>query len=233
MDTATCKFHRACATRRLLGSLAVLLPLLAWAASTSQQETAQVRRMVPDVERGRELFGICAKCHGPDGEGTVDGRVPRIAGQHASVLQKQIIDYRHDRRWDPLMEHIADDHNLGDAQAIADVTAYVSDLDRKVANGSGPGDSQSLQIAARQYSQLCSSCHAEEGAGDSKRAIPRISGQNYEYLRRQIYDAVDGRRPNFSREHVRLLARLNHEQIMGMSDYLARIGEDPAPAGHP
>ncbi|MFX8637274.1 c-type cytochrome, partial [Acinetobacter baumannii] len=34
------------------------------------------------------LFRKCAVCHGPSGGGTVDGGVPRIAGQHASVLAK-------------------------------------------------------------------------------------------------------------------------------------------------
>jgi cytochrome c553 len=57
-----------------------------------------------------------------------DGGVPRIAGQHISVLAKQLADYRHDRRWDIRMEHFADRHHLVDAQAIADVTAYIHQL---------------------------------------------------------------------------------------------------------
>jgi hypothetical protein len=40
-------------------------------------------------------------------------------------------------------------------------------------------------------------------------AVPKIGGQHYEYLRRQIYDAVDGRRPGLPASHVRLLARLD------------------------
>jgi cytochrome c553 len=56
--------------------------------------------------------------------------------------------------------------------------------------------------------------------------IPRVAGQHYEYLMRQIYDAADGRRPNFSPVHVRLLARLERGDIVGLSDYLSRL---PAP----
>jgi len=53
--------------------------------------------------------------------------------------------------------------------------------------------------------------------------IPRLSGQHYEYLRRQMYDAVDGRRPGFPPSHVRLLAQLEHDDIAGVADYLSRV----------
>jgi cytochrome c553 len=60
--------------------------------------------------------------------------------------------------------------------------------------------------------------------------IPRIAGQHYEYLTRQIYDAVDGRRPNFSTAHVRLLARLERDDIVGLADYLSRLSQPSAPS---
>jgi hypothetical protein len=59
--------------------------------------------------------------------------------------------------------------------------------------------------------------------GDSAHVVPKIGGQHFEYLRRQIYDAVDGRRPGFPASHVRLLARLDHDDIVGVADYLSRI----------
>lgn len=192
---------------------------------------AEVRHSTPDISHGAELFRICAKCHGPEGGGTPDGRVPRIAGQHAIVLWKQLIDFRHDLRWDPLMEHVADEHNLGDTQAIADVAAYISGLATDELNGLGSGKAGSVHQGSLKYAELCRNCHGADGLGDAKRGIPRIAGQHYEYLRRQIYDAVDGRRPNFSRGHVRVLARLNYEDIMGIADYLSRMRQPPDSAG--
>jgi len=95
------------------------------AVPTVQEELAAVKRSTPDLDRGAQLFETCAACHGPDAGGTADGQVPRIGAQHVSVLWKQLVDYRHDRRWDLRMEHFADRHHLEDAQAIADVTAYI------------------------------------------------------------------------------------------------------------
>jgi cytochrome c553 len=207
----------------LAAGLTAAAPLAA--LSTAQQELAQVRRSRPDLVRGGELYGACLSCHGPSGGGKPDGLVPRIGGQHASVLAKQLVDYRHDRRWDLRMENFSGLHHLPDAQAIADVTAYISALVPDTPNGQGDG--QALARGAAAYTAQCASCHGPRGEGDAKRAIPRLAGQHYEYLRRQIYDAVDGRRPNFSPQHVRLLARLDHEDIQAISDCLSRLGHAP------
>jgi cytochrome c553 len=202
-----------------------LLPALGGAVSTSQQELKEVRRSQPNPDRGAELYRICATCHGSRGDGTFDGQVPRIAGQHASVLQKQLVDYRYDRRWDPRMEAVVGGHHLPDAQAIADVTAYVSSFDRGAA--SGVGDGRLVPQGRATYASLCGRCHGSEAQGDAARVIPRLAGQNYEYLRRQIHDAVDGRRPNFPVAHIRLLALLEYEDIAAVSDYLSRLhGKD-------
>ena len=152
----------------------------------------------------------------------MDGQGPCIAGQHATVLGKQLVDYRYDRRWDLRMENIADRHNLPDAQAIADVAARISHLNRDFPIGHGDGSL--VRQGADTYSRLCRGCHGVVAEGDATKAIPRLAGQHYEYLCRQIYDAVDGRRPNFSPWHIRLLARLRHDGIAGMADYLSRVG---------
>lgn len=212
-------------------SLCLLVsPLLAYAVSTSRQEFLDAVHSKPSLDRGAEFFDTCAACHGSSGVGTVDGAVPRIAGQHFAVLVKQLVDYRHDQRWDPRMEHFADQHHLADAQAIADVAEYVNHLDISSAPGVGTGEL--VEHGRSIYALKCQSCHGSSGEGDEKRQIPRIAGQHYEYLRRQFYDAVEGRRPNFSQRHVRLFARLERDDIVGLADYLSRVerpSEPPQP----
>jgi cytochrome c553 len=204
----------------MLGMVAVFAPARVQGVAIPQQEFLDASRSKPDLDRGAKLFQPCAGCHGADGGGTVDGLIPRIAGQHASVLMKQLVDYRHDRRWDLRMEHFTDRHHLPDAQAIADVAAYVSQLDSKAANGQGNGEL--VARGAGSYARLCQRCHGEAAQGDARHSIPRLAGQHYEYLRRQIYDAVDRRRPNFSPAHIRLLARLDRDGIEAIADYLSR-----------
>lgn len=201
--------------------LSTLAPWMASAMQPSSQEYLEAVSAKPDLEQGAHYFNVCANCHGAKGGGSVDGKVPRIGGQHFRVVVRQLVAFRHGQRWDILMENFADRHRLPDAQAVADVGAYVSQLDDPSPPGVGSGEW--VAEGARIYFRRCESCHGSSGQGDPDHAVPKISGQHYEYLRRQIYDAVDGRRPGFPASHVRLLATLDHDAIAGVADYLARI----------
>jgi cytochrome c553 len=204
----------------LLICVALALPPLALAASTARSEYNAAVRSKPDLDRGEKLFENCAICHGAAGGGTPDGSIPRIAGQHFRVIVKQLVDYRHGKRWDPRMERYADRHLLPDAQALADVAAFISQQDRLTPRGVGNG--AQAQRGVHVYVARCAFCHGPGGEGDEKELVPRVAGQHYEYLLRQMYDAVDGRRPNFSRAHVRLLGKLERDDIVGLADALSR-----------
>jgi cytochrome c553 len=199
---------------------ALTLPPLALAASTARSEYNAAVRSKPDLVRGEKLFENCAMCHGATGDGAPDGSIPRIAGQHFRVIVKQLVDYRHGKRWDPRMERYADRHLLPDAQALADIAAFVSQQDRMAPRGLGNG--AHAQRGVQVYAAQCSFCHGPGGEGDERELVPRVAGQHYEYLMRQMYDAVDGRRPNFSRAHVRLLGKLERDDIVGIADALSR-----------
>jgi cytochrome c553 len=201
--------------------LLAVLPSLSSARESARDELDRALRSTPDVERGAGLFHNCAVCHGPQGGGTSDGGVPRIAGQHVSVLIKQLVDYRHDRRWDIRMEHFADNHHLADSQSLADVAAYIHQL--KAQSPPGVGDGELVSHGASLYASRCESCHGAAAQGNAQARVPRIAGQHFEYLMRQIYDAADGRRPNFSTAHIQLLRRLDRRDIVGVADYLSRL----------
>lgn len=205
----------------ILGAAVLAPSLIAFAMPSTSQEYLQAVNATPDPDRGAHYFTMCANCHGVRGGGSVDGKVPRIGGQYFRVIVRQLVAFRHGQRWDMLMENFADRHRIPDAQAIADVAGYVSQLD--VPTPAGLGSGELVAHGASVYFRQCESCHGVSGQGDPDRVIPRISGQHYEYLRRQMYDAVDGRRPGFPPSHVRLLARLDHDDIAGVADYLSRI----------
>jgi cytochrome c553 len=200
----------------------VAMPLSAYGASSTQKEYLAVLQSRPDKLHGEQLFAKCAACHGTYGAGLSDGRVPAIAGQHVRVLAKELVDFRHDKRWDPLMEHYSDEHNLGDSQDVADVAAYIGNLDP--ARSAGVGDGEFVNDGARVYARSCASCHGIMAEGDNVRRYPRLAGQHYAYLLRQMHDAVEGRRPNFPLEHVRILMRFGKSDFEGVADYLSRLG---------
>jgi cytochrome c553 len=212
---------------------ALLLPMAAFGASPAREEYLEVLAAKPDEARGQELFAHCAGCHGPAADGTTEGSIPRIAGQHFQVLVRQIIDFRYARRWDRQMESVAADlHILADAQDIADVASFVSHLDRGGARGIGDGTR--LERGAALYGSRCASCHGVNAEGDAQAWVPRIGGQHAGYLLRQFYDAVDGRRPPMTRAHRKRFEPLDFDDVLALSDYLSRVGwELPAPPPHP
>jgi cytochrome c553 len=212
---------------KLLITLVAALPALAAAATPTGRDLAQATRARPDLEHGAQLFTQCVACHGANGGGMESGETPRIAGQYVSVLLKQLVDFRQGKRWDFRMEERAKDHYLKTPQDLADVAAFVAELD----GGSrrGLGDGIHADDGARIFGSRCASCHGPSGVGNAQDAVPRLAGQHYAYLMRQMYDAVDGRRPAMPRVHPRKLEPLDFEQVRAVADYLSRIEWDAGP----
>jgi cytochrome c553 len=204
-------------------TLVLLMPLLATGESAVRSDLSAVLALQPDPSRGEQLFARCASCHGDDGAGVTDEATPRIAGQLYRVLVRQIVDFRHGKRWDMRMEGVVSSHNaLPERQDIADVAAYVSRLQRDGARAVGDGDK--LELGAALYEKSCASCHGENAEGNEKRDVPRLGGQHAAYLARQIYDAVDGRRPALGHTHSKRFAPFDYDDVRSLADYLSRIG---------
>ncbi len=201
--------------------LLLCAPPLALGAESSKQNFTRTMALKPDVNHGQELFGQCAACHGADGGGATNGSIPRIAGQHYRVLVRQVLDFRRGARWDVRMEEVATSHEVvAGLQDIADVASYVSQLSR---DGSrGVGDGENIDKGAAIYGSGCASCHGKNGEGDDKSGIPRLVGQHAGYLARQIYDAVDGRRPALANSHRKRFVNLDFQEVQGLADYLSR-----------
>jgi cytochrome c553 len=207
-------------TLRVIAFCCVMALPLSTAKAASNQELVEVNSATPNLKHGSELFQTCAKCHGADGGGSRAIGTPGIAGQHFRVLAKQLVDYQQERRYDFRMEEIAKQHDLAGAQAIADVAAYLSALAWN--QSGGIGDGEFIAHGRNVYQQRCETCHGATGAGDSDKLVPRLAGQQYGYLLREMHDAVEGRRPNFSLKHIRLLQKLDRDDFVGLADFLSR-----------
>ena len=177
----------------------------------------------PDLKRGAELFGTCTSCHATDGQGAADGSVPAIAGQHVSVIVKQLVDFRHDRRWDKRMRYFSRQHGLEGSQDLLDVAAYAESLPRGTRIQQGPGDAANLQQGFVAYQRDCAGCHGPLALGDLRSVHPRLAGQHYRYLAKQLEETAAGVRPGMDEQHVRLIHQLSAAERTGVADYLSRL----------
>jgi cytochrome c553 len=191
------------------------------AMSTESAELDAALRLTPHLDRGAEIFDMCAACHGQDGHGASDGSVPAIAGQWVPVIVKQILEFRYDSRLDLRMQHFVDRHHLTDSQQLADVAAYVSSLSPRPATPAGGSDRD--RQGASLFAGSCASCHGTRAEGNLARRVPRLAGQHPEYLDEQLHDALEGRRPSMGRDHARLLAHLSSDDMDAIARYLSAI----------
>ncbi len=74
-----------------------------------------------DPEAGKAKSVVCAACHGIDGNSSVNPLWPKLAGQHAAYLSKQMRAFRSGERKDPVMSPMA--APLSD-QDIDDLSAF-------------------------------------------------------------------------------------------------------------
>ena len=61
----------------------------------------------PDLLTGRDINGVCAGCHGDDGQGGKNGEYPRIAGLPLAYIYKQVKLFQQNARPNlPMLEHV-------------------------------------------------------------------------------------------------------------------------------
>jgi cytochrome c553 len=195
------------------------------AAPVSQWELGVVLTRTPNVERGAALYESCAGCHGAKGEGASDGTVPAIAGQSYTVLAKQIVDIRAGVRSDLRMEHSVDRKHLPFSQPIADVAQYIAGLPPAPPKPAPEGVNTAGGAAA--YEKTCARCHGRLGEGKEDTLAPRLAGQHYNYILKQLDAAPKGDRPTMVRSHASLQEALTRRELEGIAGYLTTIGTSP------
>jgi cytochrome c553 len=188
------------------------------------REIEEALALTPDLENGQQIYQACASCHQPQGTGLSDGSVPRLTGQHRSVVIKQLADIRAGNRDNPTMYPFASASRIGGSQAIADVSGYIGTLEVSGDTGKGPGDD--LELGKQVYARECAGCHGERGEGDAERSIPRIQSQHYAYLVRQFQWIRDGRRRNADPAMQAQIMRFGDDETRAVLDYVSRL--DPS-----
>jgi cytochrome c553 len=187
-------------------------------------EEAEALKLKGDPAKGRIAYEVCQGCHKPDGSGLADGAYPQLAGQHATVLIKQMGDIRVGRRDNPKMYPFAGKHMIN-VQEIADIATYLQQLPIPKDNGRGPGTA--LARGGELYRKDCVTCHGERGEGDAKKFYPVLAGQHYLYMVRQVKEIRDAKRRNANPRMVKSVKGYSDADIEAVSDYLSRLSAPP------
>jgi cytochrome c553 len=192
----------------------------------AEQERTAALQLKGDAARGKEAYKVCAACHLDTGAGRADGTFPQLAGQHASVVIKQVADIRAGVRANPVMHPFST--TLTSAQELADVAAYLQTLPAPTDTQKGSGTE--LAQGQKLYEASCAGCHGKQGEGDAAKFVPRLSGQHYAYVLRQAQEIRDGKRTNGHQDMLKTVKKLGDKELSAVADYLARLSLPAAAA---
>ena len=177
-----------------------------------------------DSEAGKTKSALCAGCHGADGNST-NGVWPKLAGQHASYLEKQIHEFKDGTRADPVMRGMV--AALSDTD-IEDIAAYYESQSIK----SGAFDQELLEKGEAIYRggitetsvPACIACHGPAGEGNGPALFPSLKSQHTEYTVAQLKKFKDGSRANDPGKMMRNVSvRMLDSEMAAVSAYLAAL----------
>ncbi len=207
----------------MLSKLLFLIYLIFGVSSLSLavDETAEAMKLTPNIENGKKTYELCASCHSDNGWGKEDGSFPVIAGQHRSVIIKQLADIRARNRDNPTMYPFSGDDVIGGPQGLEDVAEYIAQLSKNTT--AGQGDGTQLEKGEILFVEKCIACHGDKGQGNAESFFPRIQGQHYAYTLRQLQWIRDGRRKNANPAMLALIKNLDDATLGSIADYISRI----------
>lgn len=177
-----------------------------------------------DAAAGEKKAAACAACHGADGNST-NPEWPKLAGQHAGYTEKQLVDFKAERRKNAVMLGMVTPLSEKD---MADLAAYYAAQTRS----GGFASESRVELGEKIYRggnaetgvPACMACHGPAGAGDPLAGFPALSGQHPKYITTQLNAFRDGERSNDAKSMMRDVARwMTREEIQAVSEYVAGL----------
>ncbi|MBV2121436.1 MAG: cytochrome c4 [Candidatus Thiodiazotropha sp. (ex Ctena orbiculata)] len=184
--------------------------------------TVGLAQAAGNAEEGKNKSATCAGCHGAEGNSPLNPIWPKIAGQHPAYIEKQIKDFKANKRSDPMMTPMA--MPLSD-QDIADLAAYYSSQTVKT----GVAAADKVDAGERLYRAgnadtgvaACMACHGPSGAGNPQANFPAIAGQHAAYLEKALKDFRAGNRTNDASKMMQgVVERMTDAEIAEVAQYI-------------
>jgi cytochrome c553 len=168
----------------------------------------------------------CADCHGVDGN-PVSPQFPRLAGQQAAYLVKQLTVFQTQRRADPA----GSQYMWGIARELtskqkSEIAAYFSAQKAEPGPSGDPAlESKGETLFHRGIPEKgvppCATCHGPDGQGSGE--TPRLADQWSHYFIAQLEVFHTEQRPDAVAMHA-IVSQLTQQDMEALAAYLQSIG---------
>ena len=195
--------------------------VLAAIFSVSAALAATTSLAAGDAAAGKIKAAACAACHSADGN-SVNPVWPKLAGQHAPYLVKQLTNFKAGERNNAMMAPMAAPLS---EQDMADIAAYFSG---QTQNG-GKADPALVAAGEKLFRggnattgvAACMGCHGPNGMGNPPANFPRLSGQHAAYTVTQLKTFRSGERANDAGMMMRnIAARMTDDEMKAVASYI-------------
>jgi cytochrome c553 len=176
-----------------------------------------------DEKRAEEIVqGKCFICHGADGESS-SPVFPRLAGQNATYVARQLADYKSGKRRSTTMQPMVEDLSQADFAALG--AWYAS----RPTQAHAVEDTELAQVGRFVYLRgnadsgvpACSTCHGPTGQGSE--TLPRLAGQHAQYTVNQLRQFNKRERTNDNAVMHAIASKLSELELKAVASYLSGL----------
>ncbi len=195
--------------------------LVVIAATCALLGSATAALAAGDATAGKAKSATCAACHNPDGNST-NPQYPKLAGQSADYLLKQLQEYKSGARVNAIMAGMVAPLN---PQDMEDLAAYFASqqIARGAADPALAPQGEAIFRGGNLNSGVsaCMACHGVAGAGNPAAKFPALAAQHAEYTGLQLKAFRAMERANDAGQMMRsIAARLTDAEIKAVSSYI-------------
>jgi cytochrome c553 len=193
--------------KQMVAAACVLAAGAAWA----QADAARAKKIVG---------GVCFLCHGAEGESSSEV-FPRLAGQHAEYIAKQLENFKSGKRKSTAMADMV-------ARLKPDEMLALGQYFEKMAVPVEPAKDSALAAvgdyifhAGNKFSGVpaCASCHGKEALGTA--TLPRLAGQYASYIETQLTSFGKRERTNDNAVMHAIVSKMTALEMAAVAEYLS------------
>jgi cytochrome c553 len=176
-----------------------------------------------DITRAVEIVeGKCFICHGAEGESS-SPVFPRLAGQHASYVERQLADYKSGKRKNDTMQAMVADLSADDMRLLG---MY---FESKPTRAHPVADPELAQVGRFVYNRgnpfsgvaACADCHGAAGHGTDR--LPRLGGQHAQYVENQLKAFSKRERTNDNAVMHTIASKLTELELKAVASYVSGL----------
>lgn len=182
-----------------------------------------VAQATADLTRAEEIVqGKCFICHGADGESS-SPVFPRLAGQHAAYVARQLADFKSGKRASSTMQPMVSDLAEADFAALGRYFESRKTIAHAVADPELAAVGRFVYTRGNPFSGVpaCASCHGPMAHGTE--SLPRLAGQHAQYTENQLKQFSRRERANDAAVMHGIASKLTELELKAVSSFISGL----------